>query len=161
MSRKKGKYITIGLMILGVLILIIGIFLMTINSLFGFLIMIGFILFIISFLAFGVRYNPNGCWGSQEEFFDEESFNETIIEYDNKNSTIITTVYKYREIQSSENTTCMISKISLDGKLDVLQCVFCKSVFMGEYLREWIEEHDTCPVCKEKLKITLEKKRLG
>ena len=52
---------------------------------------------------------------------------------------------------SVEGETCMISKLPIEEDERVLQCPFCSSYFIKEYLEEWTEEHDSCPVCKKKI----------
>lgn len=136
MSEKKGKMLTIALMIFGVIIFVFGIILISTSVLFGLMIMFGFLMFLISFLAYSIRYNKYGCLGSQGEVFDEESFNEAVSESLERNNTIVSTIYKYKEVKPTDEAVCMISKISLKGKADILKCVFCNSVFLGIYLRE-------------------------
>ena len=46
---------------------------------------------------------------------------------------------------------CMISKLPIEESESVLQCPFCSSYFLKEYLEEWTEENDICPVCKKKI----------
>lgn len=47
---------------------------------------------------------------------------------------------------------CMISKITLTSANEILQCPFCKSYFLLEYLVDWVNKNDICPVCQSRLK---------
>jgi len=59
-----------------------------------------------------------------------------------------------KAINISKNAKCMITKIPLSNQKDILCCPNCKSNFLGSYLRNWVENHKKCPVCKTKLRIT-------
>ena len=160
MSGNKGKIVLIGLTILGIIILVLGVIFISSSSIYGILIMLGIVTALISFFVYGVRYHPYGCCFTQTRDFDDEALNKAVLEAEERNQPIVSTIYKYKETVPTKDAICMISKMSLSGRSDILQCVFCRSVFIGEYLREWIEENGTCPVCKEELKVTLEKKAM-
>ncbi|NHJ38747.1 MAG: hypothetical protein FK731_01850 [Asgard group archaeon] len=47
---------------------------------------------------------------------------------------------------------CMISKTKLTSAHEILQCPYCKSYFLLDYLVDWVNKNNNCPVCKAILK---------
>ncbi|HUT80302.1 MAG TPA: hypothetical protein VMZ29_03790 [Candidatus Bathyarchaeia archaeon] len=58
-----------------------------------------------------------------------------------------------RAYSVTSNEVCMISKLPITRDDKVLQCPSCQSFFIEEYLAEWLEEKQYCPVCKIALKV--------
>jgi hypothetical protein len=52
---------------------------------------------------------------------------------------------------------CMVCKLKLNEKNDVVQCPICESLYHKNHLMEWIKVKKTCPVCSQELLIHKEK----
>jgi len=46
-----------------------------------------------------------------------------------------------------KDDVCMVCKLLLNKKDDILQCPRCESLFHNEHLLEWIKVRKKCPVC--------------
>ena len=59
-------------------------------------------------------------------------------------------VYYYVERISNppKEEKCRISLRSLEKEEEAIQCLFCKSFFIEDYLKRWLLEDEICPVCK-------------
>jgi hypothetical protein len=49
------------------------------------------------------------------------------------------------------NENCVISKVAFTQDDVVLSCPFCRKKFKRQYLVEWLEKRDICPVCRVKI----------
>ncbi len=64
----------------------------------------------------------------------------------------ITKVYFIHELPPKAK--CMISNLRLDIEKDTIAiCPFCRNMAKKELLSEWLEENDSCPVCRRKVSI--------
>jgi hypothetical protein len=57
-----------------------------------------------------------------------------------------------------KNDICMVCKLILNEKDDILQCPVCESLYHKDHLMEWIKVKNTCPVCSQNLKKKQEEK---
>ena len=49
------------------------------------------------------------------------------------------------------NEICSISKVAFTQNDVVLSCPYCRKKFKRQYLVEWLEKKDICPVCRVKI----------
>ncbi|MGC9779618.1 MAG: hypothetical protein HZR80_10290 [Candidatus Heimdallarchaeota archaeon] len=59
-------------------------------------------------------------------------------------------VYYYVERISNppKEENCRISLRSIEKEREAIQCLFCKSFFIEDYLKRWLLEDEICSVCK-------------
>ncbi|MHA1462324.1 MAG: hypothetical protein ACTSQ0_04560 [Candidatus Heimdallarchaeota archaeon] len=162
-SRWKGiteVKVSIFSIFAGIIFVIIGIILliMNISIINGILLFFGIVLLVIGIISIGVYRKVNRSGISSDEFNVDSYLNNTkMVNEKEVTKTKVFTEYLYLQVKVLEGAICMITKIPLDDQKDVLQCPNCESSFLGEYLRDWVEEKTICPVCKFKLKITIKK----
>ena len=62
--------------------------------------------------------------------------------------------YHFRVIiKVPENTLCSISKTTLEKEDIAVQCPVCLNYFQSQYLIDWLELNETCPICKTVLRV--------
>ncbi len=49
------------------------------------------------------------------------------------------------------NLTCVLCDQKIENCLEIVLCPQCNAIFHVDYLEEWIEEDDNCPLCQFKL----------
>ena len=50
-----------------------------------------------------------------------------------------------------DKDVCMVCKLFLNNKNEILQCPICESLFHKDHLLEWITSKKKCPVCSQVL----------